>query len=131
MIRKVSIRLVAAAAALVLLAACDEGTTPRVLGSLEIVSGDNQTAKVGTTLPAPLVVKVVDDQGEPIPGVHIAWEVATGSATLSSARTVTEKNGQTSIRATLTVGGQSAIKASIDEPIDEFFEVYFVADGTL
>jgi hypothetical protein len=132
MIRRVPIRRSAAVLFAALLAACDGGsTTPRVLGEMRIVSGDHQTAKVGTRLADALVVEVLDDRGEPIPGVHIAWDVPIGSATLSSTRTVTGGNGRTSVQATLTVSGQSAIHAVIDEPIDQIYEVYFVADATL
>ena len=126
-----AVRRVAAVGVAILLAACDGSTAPRILGDLLVVSGDQQTTRVGTRLPEALVVKVVDDRGEPVPGVHIAWEVVIGSGTLSSARTVTGKNGQTSVEAIITVSGQSAINATIDEPIDGLFQVVFVADATL
>jgi hypothetical protein len=113
-----------------LAAGCDNVAEPRILGDLLIVSGDYQTAKVGTQLPDPLVVKVTDDAGRGIGGVNIAWEVVVGNGTLSSARTVTESDGETSIRATPTVGGQSALTATIDEPIDGLYQVTFVMDGT-
>ena len=131
MILGLPIRRLASLPLIALVAACDGGsTTPRVLGEFNIVSGDHQTAKVGTRLPDPLVVEVLDDQGDPISGVHIAWDVPIGNGTLSSTRTVTGKNGQSSVQATPTVSGQSAIHAVIDEPIDQVYEVYFVADGT-
>jgi hypothetical protein len=132
MIRRVPIRLLAAVLSAALLAACEGGsTTPRVLGAFNIVSGDNQTAKVGTRLPDPLVVEVLDDQGEPIPGVHIAWDVPIGNGTLSATRTITGKNGRTSVLATPTVSGQSAVHATIDEPIDQVYDLYFAMDATL
>jgi hypothetical protein len=132
MIRRAPVRSLAAVLCAALFAACDGGsTTPRVLGSFNIVSGDHQEARMGTRLGAPLVVEVLDDRGEPIPGVHIGWDIPIGSGTVSSARTITGKNGQTSVEATITVSGQSAIRAFIDEPIDQVFEVYFTADATL
>lgn len=132
MIRAIPARRLAPFFAVALLAACEGGsTTPRVLGSFNVVSGDRQAAKVGTRLPAPLVVEVLDDRGEPIPGVHVGWDVPIGSGTLSSPRTITGKNGQTSVEATITVSGQSAVRAFIDEPIDQVFELYFTADATL
>jgi hypothetical protein len=129
--RRTPFRALAALALAALLAGCDgDSTTPRVLGDLLIVSGDEQTAPVNTRLPEPLVVRVVDDTGDPIPGVHIAWEVAIGSGTVSSARTVTDRDGETSVEVVLTVGGQSGIFATIDEPILDLYQVVFVATGT-
>ena len=123
-------RRAALVAALALVAACDGTTEPRVLGDLLVVSGDGQSARVGQKLPAPLVVKVIDDGGEGISGVHIRWEFIIGQGTLSSARTVTGKNGETSVEATPTVSGQSAVYATIDEPIIDLYQVVFVMDGT-
>lgn len=129
--RSSALRGIAAMLAGALLSGCDRGPSgPIILADLVIVSGDQQTAKVGTRLPAPLVVKVVDDSGDPVRGVHIAWQVVIGSGTISSARTVTGKDGQTSITATLTVGGQSAITATVDEAVADVLQVYFVADAT-
>ena len=128
MIRILARRALTIAFAAVLLPACEGGsTTPRVLGDLVVVSGDDQTTTVGGKLRDPLVVKVVDDQGKPIRGVHISWEVGIGGGQLSSQRTVTGKNGQTSVQATITVPGQSAIFATIDEPIDALYRVEFIA----
>ena len=111
-------------------AGCDNVNAPRIIGDLIIVSGDNQTGPSGTQLPQPLVVMVVDDNGRGVQGVHIAWEVLVGNGTLSSSRTQTGNDGQTSVRATPTVGGQSAITATIDEQIEGIFQVTFVMDGT-
>ena len=118
------------ALSLALASGCEGVAEPRILGDLLIVSGDNQTAKVGTQLPDPLVVRVTDDSGRGVGGVNIAWEVVVGNGTLSSARTQTGSNGETSIRATPTVTGQSALTATIDEPIDGLYQVTFVMDGT-
>jgi hypothetical protein len=46
--------------------------------SLSIVSGDNQSARIGQTLPAPFVVKVEDDLGNPGYGHQVAWTTSTG-----------------------------------------------------
>ncbi len=45
---------------------------------LEAVSGDEQTAAVGTALPDSLVVRVVDDFGNPVAGVTVAWSASSG-----------------------------------------------------
>ena len=112
-----------------LLAGCNESTAPRIIGDLLIVSGDNQTAPVGTQLPQPLVVRVIDDAAKGVPGVRISWEVVIGNGTLSAAQTVTGNDGQASVRATPSVIGQSAINATIAEDLPGLFQVTFVMDG--
>ena len=113
-----------------LVAGCDNVNTPRIIGDLQLVSGDGQTAPTGTQLPQPLVVRVIDDMGRGVEGVDIAWEGLIGNGTLSAASTRTGSDGQTSVRATPTVGGQSALTATIDEQIEGVFQVTFVMDGT-
>jgi hypothetical protein len=114
-----------------LLSGCEGNTGPRIIGDLLLVSGDNQSAKTGTQLAQPFVVKVVDDRAAGVPGVRIDWAVVIGNGTLTAAQTVTGTDGQTSIRATPTVGGQSAVTATIAEDLQGLFQVTFVMDGTL
>ena len=130
MIRPLARRAVLALSLAGLSPGCDNVAQPTVLGDLLVVSGDNQVAKVGTQLAEPLVVKVTDQNGKGVAGVHIAWQVEVGSGTLSAPRTQTGSDGQTSVRATPTVTGQSGLTATIDEPIDGLYQVTFVMDGT-
>lgn len=46
----------------------------------EIVSGDKQSGKVGEALPAPLVARIVDAGGNPLPGVTVSWVVSNPNA---------------------------------------------------
>lgn len=73
-----------------------------------IVSGDGQTGQVGTSLSAPLVVRVTDVFGNPVPGFTVNWTV-TGGGSVSEATTQTGENGETSVIRTLgtTVGLQA------------------------
>lgn len=71
--------------------------------TLDIVSGDNQTAAPNTPLPSPLVVNA-QDNGANAAGVTINW-MATGGATLSSPTSVTDGFGQASINVTSTGPG--------------------------
>ena len=51
---------------------------------LELVSGNNQVAAVGSALADSLVVRVTDDLGNPVAGVEVQWAVV-GGGTISPA----------------------------------------------
>lgn len=55
--------------------------------SIAVVSGNNQSAPVNTTLPLPLVVQVNDQGGNPISGVSVVFSAPSGSFTGSPATT--------------------------------------------
>lgn len=80
---------------------------------LSLESGDGQTAPAGQALAAPLVVRVTDAFGNPIPGVEITW-TAVGGGSVSEAATTTDESGRASVTRTLgiTSGAQSTEAAS-------------------
>jgi hypothetical protein len=61
-----------------LASACDS-TGPRVAAELRVSSGNGQVGRIATTLPAPLVVTVVDSRGAPLAGIRIAWTPSDGA----------------------------------------------------
>ncbi|MFQ5604972.1 MAG: metallophosphoesterase [bacterium] len=70
---------------------------------LVMVSGDNQSALVGTALSSPLVVAVKDASNNPVSGVAVSFVVASGDATLQESQPVrTAANGRA--QATLLLG---------------------------
>lgn len=96
-------------AALGLAASCDDDggpppppPPPPTPTAIAAVSGDGQTAMVGTPLPEPFVVEVTDDDGDPAAGVDVAWAVTGGGGSLSTAASQTNSSGRTS--AILTLG---------------------------
>jgi len=68
---------------------------------LAIVSGNAQSGPVGTTLPSALVVKLAGAGGLGVAGVAVNYGVTSGSATLSSASTVTDSSGLAGIQVKL------------------------------
>ncbi|MGE5732761.1 MAG: Ig-like domain-containing protein [Gemmatimonas sp.] len=66
------------------------------------LSGNGQTARVGTALTAPLVVAVADDAGNPVSGASVSWTATNGTITPTSS---TDSRGRAS--ATLTLGTHS------------------------
>ncbi|MBA2457756.1 MAG: Ig-like domain-containing protein [Gemmatimonadales bacterium] len=83
---------------------------------LTLESGDNQTAPAGQPLAEPLVVRVTDAFGNPIPGVPITW-TAIGGGSVSEATTTSDESGRASVVRTLGIasGQQSTSAASDDE----------------
>lgn len=81
-------------------------TVNATFGSVTAVSGSGQTAEINQAFASPLVVRVLDTQGRPLPGAAVTFSVSSGSATLSAASAVTDANGQASvtIRAGATPG---------------------------
>jgi 5-hydroxyisourate hydrolase-like protein (transthyretin family) len=77
------------------------------------VSGDNQTATVGTALPQPLVVQVLNSTGAPQAGVTVLFEVLSGNGSLLTTSALTDASGQASTVLTLgTRAGLNSVRAS-------------------
>lgn len=60
---------------------------------MELVSGDSQVGTVAAALPAPMVVRLRDTFGNPVPGVPVTWGVNSGTAVLDSTSYVTDAAG--------------------------------------
>jgi hypothetical protein len=69
--------------------------------SLVRVSGNNQTGRPGQELDEPLVVRLIDSQGNGIPNRAVSWVIGAGGGTVSSVTTMTDANGEASVRWTL------------------------------
>ena len=71
------------------------------------VSGDGQSAAPGTELPAPLVVRLVDERGNGVPNRPVSWVVATGGGSVSPGTSTTGPDGRASTRWTIGAGGNT------------------------
>ena len=88
-----------AAALVVLAAGCEEGSTgPRVPARLEVVSGSEQNAVVGTEVPLALTVRLVDAAGRPVPNHPISFYALVGGGSLTPSATQTGADGTASAR---------------------------------
>jgi|GEM_PF-3393223 len=91
--------------AAVLAVACDSPTQsddgPGVAAHLDLVSGDLQTAEVGTELPQPLVVKVTSEKGKPVAGQIVNFRVVTGGGSVFAGTAQTNADGMAQERWTL------------------------------
>lgn len=82
---------------------------------LVYVSGSGQTADAGQTLPADLVVGVVDRRGDPVPDVDVSFVVVAGGGSVSPASGLTNADGQVSTAWTLGSDVQQQVKAWASE----------------
>ena len=113
---------------------CDGPTTPgpQVIADFTIVSGDGQTGRVNTQLLSPLIVRVSDLEGDPVPGVSIAWTIESGDGAVSESLNRTRPNGEASVFWTLpSVPGPGGLRATIAESGAEDFTVVFGANVDL
>jgi cysteine-rich repeat protein len=86
-------------------------------GSIVVVSGNGQRTSVDGTFGAPLVTQVLDAFSNPVPGVLVAFQVASSpaTATLSAAGLVTGADGMAEVTATPdTIAGALQVVASAD-----------------
>jgi hypothetical protein len=83
--------------------------------SLVQVSGNHQTLAVGGVQSAPLMVRVVDQNGSPHGGMVVDWTLLKGTGTLSAARSTSDFAGE--VRVTYTSGeeaGETVVTASFN-----------------
>jgi hypothetical protein len=81
---------------------------------LELVSGDDQSAPAGTELGQPLVVRLRDADGNPIPNRPVSWVVGSGGGTATPATSNTDAQGLASTRWTLgTTPGANTLNAVV------------------
>ena len=60
---------------------------------IDDVSGENQTGPAGAELAAPIVVRVVDRQGQPSGGRRVYWKIQTGEGSLREYQSTTKPDG--------------------------------------
>jgi adhesin/invasin len=67
--------------------------TAGVATQLNMVAGNNQTAQVSRAVAVPPRVEARDGAGNPVPGVVVTFQVASGGGTVISGRQVTDVTG--------------------------------------
>lgn len=95
---------------------CSLDTTPEGLAALAIISGSQQTVKVGAMSAQPLVVRAFDVNGLSISDIEVRWTVAANGGTVSASRTLTDDTGTTSVNYTApSTPGNVQVRATADE----------------
>lgn len=81
---------------------------------LRLVDGNHQSGPIGTRADEPILVEVVDGNGEPVAGQPIDWQVQSGSALLDAPNTVTDAGGRSMLGFRFgNTAGPVRIRASI------------------
>ncbi len=70
------------------------GTEPPRVAGLGIISGNGQVGIVGRSLPVPLAVEAEDEDGNPIDGLALRFEVTAGGGQVSPAEVTTDHQGR-------------------------------------
>ena len=81
--------------------------------NITILSGNNQVALAGATLPAPFLVQVTDVSKNPIPGIPATWKVLSGSMILAGASATTSVDGEATATGTVTSPGGSTVTLQV------------------
>jgi len=88
-------------------------TPPVIITSFQIVSGNNQTAVVGSMFAQPLVVQVTTS-GSTVAGIPVTFQVQSGPVTLSSPSALTNGSGQALVTAQAgSFTGPAVVVASV------------------
>ncbi len=103
-------------------------TVASTAAAIQPVSGNNQQAFVSTAFPAPLLVKVVDNQGNGVPGAPVAFTLASGSAIIATPTTTTDATG---VASTVVTAGATAGNISIIATSGSFTTTFTLTSGQM
>ncbi|MGH3379890.1 MAG: Ig-like domain-containing protein [Actinoallomurus sp.] len=95
--------------------------------ALILVSGNNQTGAAGAELAAPLVVRLMDSQGNPIAGSPVSWLIGAGGGSVVPSGN-TDGDGMAS--ATLTLGPTAAATNTANAVVSGVGVVTFTATAS-
>ena len=84
------------------LVGCKKTTSaPVIVSGFTIVQGNNQVAQAGVVLPTPVVLRVIDANGDAVPNITVVFAISTGGGTVSPSSIITDANGEVAVKWTL------------------------------
>jgi adhesin/invasin len=101
---------------------------PDVASAFVLASGNNQVATAGTPLGEPLVVRVTDQYGNPIPGMTVNWYATRGTIGAASNHTDVNGGAQTTFTLPGIVGPTTVTASAMINTVT--VTVTFTANGT-
>jgi hypothetical protein len=69
-----------------------------------VVQGNGQTAQAGAALPTPVVLRVIDSNGDPVPSANVVFAVTAGGGTVNPPSILSDVHGEVSVKWTLGLG---------------------------
>ncbi|HEX5574978.1 MAG TPA: Ig-like domain-containing protein, partial [Gemmatimonadales bacterium] len=94
---------------------------------IEIISGNNQEAAAGSEVPQDLVVRVLDQDGNPIANQAVSWVIGQGAGTPNPETSQTDGEGKASTRWRL---GPTPGTNTLNAVVSGLGSVTFTANGT-
>lgn len=123
------------AAAIVLALACSDNPvdTKPALGSLSlnIVSGNGQSALANTELPDPLVVQVLNDRGRPVRDQIVNFRVTSGGGSVFAGASITNSDGMAMEWWTLGESGAQSVEVRAVDPTTGAKQVFGTFTATI
>lgn len=115
-------------AALVLGACNNNANEPNVASGVSVVSGDGQFATAGSATANPLVVLVVDQNGQPFSNAPVTWHVTGGGGTLADSTSTSDDHGHASMMYTAGANtGTATVLATAAQLWTAKFTIHVVA----
>lgn len=113
------------------IAACNSAPGPAIANGIAVVSGSEQYAVAGSAAANPLVVLVIDDNGNPFPNAPVRWTVTSGGGTVADSTSTSDASGHTSTTYTAgTETGTATVVASVSQIWTASFNIHIVAPTT-
>jgi hypothetical protein len=86
--------------------------------ALDVVDGNNQSARVGAPLPEPVVVRLTDGSGRPVVGAAVDFRITSSTGgSLSPAASTTDESGEATSEWSLgEVAGMHTAEARVETP---------------
>ncbi|EON77796.1 hypothetical protein ADIS_1715 [Lunatimonas lonarensis] len=87
---------------------------------LEIISGNNQKAIPNREIPEPLVVRLIDQDDNPLEGEEIEWRRVAGDGTVTNTQSTTNEEGKSTTSFIMGTQETQVIRASYGNTTSDF-----------
>ncbi len=96
-----------------------------------LVSGHNQSAAANALLPDPIVVRLLDNDRNPLAGERVYFRVVAGGGAVGRSEAVTDNAGEASVAWQIGAGPDQIMKASLTDDTAATYAVYVYANSRL
>jgi hypothetical protein len=126
-------RVILAATLVLFAAACTDSLVTPTTGplSLNVVSGDGQSALANTELPDPLVVQVLDAKGHPVREQIVNFRVVSGGGSVYAGTSLTNSDGIAKEWWTLGASGTQRVEVRAVDPTTGEKQLFATFNATI